>query len=131
MTEMPPGFLSEVLSIAKSISRNGDGLSLDEAMERCRYRERREAINAECLATIIRASPQLVADWVRYCEDKRTSGGFWFSSRDFTVGSFLHEHKEHRFASLEDTVAEFVLLELDYWVSVDEFRKSNGKVGES
>ena len=49
-----------------------------------------------------------------YSEDKRTDGG-WYILRDGTVGRLGKPATKRQFESLHQAVAEYVILELDFW----------------
>jgi hypothetical protein len=81
------------------------------------YRELRPTLTRDHLATHLARHPKLVLEWLRFSEDKRTSGG-WYLMRPATgwvvgrVGGSERE-RELRFGSGPDACAEFILRELD------------------
>jgi hypothetical protein len=87
-------------------------------MKRCRYRELRPFFSAGDLVPLVRAHPDFIDSWVRLCEDKRTSAGWWVGE-DFTIGRMTPRHEVSApFPSMEEAVAEYVIRELDFWSSV-------------
>ncbi|MEZ5989290.1 MAG: hypothetical protein R3F30_09245 [Planctomycetota bacterium] len=107
----------KILGIALESSSRGAGLSLRDAMEEARYAELREGFDAADLMPLIHVRPELVDQWVRYSEDKRTSGG-WYLTRDGRVGQVSDLERSLRFGSVEQAVAEYVIRELDFWARI-------------
>jgi hypothetical protein len=102
-----------VLEIAHNASFRGAGLSLIDALARSDYETLRKEFGPSDLVPHLRANPRLVKDWVMYCQDKRTSGGFWLSEDSFAVGAGDSPVPAARYASLEEAVANFIIRELD------------------
>jgi hypothetical protein len=46
--------------------------------------------------------------------DKRTKGG-WYITRDGEIGRVLQPATRREFSTIQDAVAEYVVLELDFW----------------
>jgi hypothetical protein len=57
-----------------------------------------------------------VEEWIRYSEDKRTSGG-WYVTEQGIVGR-AGEPDKMVFSTIEEAIAEYVVRELDYWAAV-------------
>ncbi len=106
--------LLEILGIARGTSNEGAGLSLREAMTRARYGEVRATLGAADLLPLLEADPGLTSDWLLYAENKRTSAG-WYLLLAAEIGREGDDGSRRRFASLEQAVAEYVVLELNYW----------------
>ncbi len=68
---------------------------------------------------VVTAHPALIEQWLSFSEDKRTTGG-WYVARDGKVGQVLQPKTERRFATIQDAVAEYVVLELDFWSQISE-----------
>lgn len=109
--------LTAVLQVAHLASRRGEGLSFWAARERVGYPRLRLHFDAKDLVPILQATPRLVQDWLRYSEDKRTSGG-WYLLEPGTIGQMEGGSGELTFPSLEEAVAAFVVRELDYFDSL-------------
>jgi hypothetical protein len=54
-----------------------------------------------------------------YSEDKRTDGG-WYIQRNGNIGRVLKPATTRQYATIQDAVAEFVMLELDFWAHIGE-----------
>jgi hypothetical protein len=65
------------------------------------------------------ANPALVEDWVLYCEDKRTTGGWYLNSEKLEIGELRNPSSARTFQTLEAAVAAFILAELDFWASLN------------
>jgi hypothetical protein len=81
------------------------------------YREARPMLTREDLSAHLARHPKLVLDWLRYSEDKRTSGGWYLihPASGWVVGRLggSEQEREIRFGSGPDACAEFILRELD------------------
>jgi hypothetical protein len=97
----------------------GEAISLKEALARTRYKELRPSFAPVDLVSVIQDYPGVTEEWMSYSEDKRTSGG-WYLLRDGMIGKVGDPESERSFASLSEAVAEYVVRELDFWVSVEE-----------
>lgn len=111
MTTVNPDLIA-VLRVAFEISERGAGLSMNEALRRARYDERRPKIGVDQLSSVIEADPELAELWLAYSENKRTSGG-WFILRSGEIGTVDDPGSRRSFPSMSDAVAEYVLRELD------------------
>jgi hypothetical protein len=69
------------------------------------------------LQPIVAAHPELIEQWLSYSEDKRTTGG-WYIRRNGQIGRVLQPGTEREFASIHEAVAEYVVLELDFWAHI-------------
>ena len=116
--------LMAVLRIGHDTSMRGGGLSLRDALARTEYSRLRPQFEPVELVPFMRANPDLVMQWLMYCEDKRTSGGFWVNETTFQVESLGAPDSVLRYESLEEAVAQFVVRELDYWSKVGDSRTS-------
>jgi hypothetical protein len=114
--------LLRVLRIGHDSSKRGEGISLHDALVRCDYRGIRDQLDTTDLVPLLAADPELIRQWLAYCEDKRTSGGFWVSDVDCEIGSLEEPEANARFDSIARAVAEFIVHELDYWLQVGDRR---------
>ena len=101
-----------ILQVARDSSIRGVGISLVDALSRCRYQEFRSMFTAEDFVPLLQGDPQLVQDWLLFSEDKRTTGG-WYVLETGEVGN-LTTGTHLQFPSLPISVANFVTRELDY-----------------
>ena len=115
-----PDELIKVLSIAHDTSGRGEGISLREALVRSRYIELRPKLTERYLAGIVRSNPRFVSQWTMYCQDKRTSGGWYLNTKRFEIGRPDDADSILVLKSVEETVASYVLHELDFWAHIDE-----------
>jgi hypothetical protein len=116
MTEERPNLLS-VLGIARARSLSG-GISLRDALRLTNYRELRHSFEPNDLIPLIRANPKLVDQWLRYSEDKRTDEG-WYLAAPNEIGEPASKRRIV-FPSLYAAVANFIVLELDFWARIPE-----------
>ena len=61
--------------------------------------------------------PNLCKEWILYSEDKRTSGG-WYIKKNNEIGQIINPDSRVNFDSLSEAVAEYIVHELDFWISV-------------
>ena len=115
--------LLAILRIGHDTSIRGEGLSLRDALARCDYERMRKEFRASDLVPLLRRNPDLMTQWVMYCKDKRTNGGFGVSEDTFEVGDSPESIES--FASLEEAVAELVVRELDFWSEVGKRRSGD------
>ena len=109
--------LHGILGIGQSVSMRGNGISLREALKVTGYAEFRSHFTAADLQPIVAAHPEFTEQWLSYSEDKRTTGG-WYIRRDGRVGRVSQAGADREFATMHEAVAEFVVLELDFWAHV-------------
>jgi hypothetical protein len=106
--------LLPILRIGHNTSRRGAGVSLGDALKITGYTEHRPTLSSADLVPIIGRDPSLVEEWMSYSEDKRTDGG-WYILRDGTIGHLGRPATKRQFESIHRAVAEYVILELDFW----------------
>jgi len=106
--------LMAILAIGRDTSMRGAGTSLRDALKATSYAEHRSGFSAADLCPLIDAHPSLMQEWLSYSEDKRTLGG-WYIRRDGQIGRALQPETQRKFATLQEAVAEYVILELDFW----------------
>ena len=111
-----------VLRIAHASSMRGERISLCEALMRCDYRRVRQEFGPKDLVPLLEESHELIGQWLAYCEDKRTSGGYWVSKDTCEVGSLESPLSTVKCNSAVEAVAQFVVSELDYWLAVGDRR---------
>lgn len=111
--------LLDILRIGREASMRGEGISLREALARTRYGDLRPSFAPADLVSIIQNYPEVIEEWMLYSEDKRTSGG-WYLLRDGKIGKVGDTESQKSFASLGEAVAEYVVRELDFWVSLED-----------
>ena len=114
--------LLDVLRIGHASSMRGEGFSLRDAIARSGYRNIRKYFDRNDLIPLLKENPDLISQWLRYCEDKRTSGGYWVSEQTCEVGSMESPHSNIRCETIEVAIAEYVLREIDYWIAVADRR---------
>ncbi len=102
--------LSAILAIPTSV------VSMRDSLLQVRYRELRPFFNTGDLLRIVTKRPVFIEQWLRYSEDKRTSGG-WYVLETCEVGE-LTTGTCVRFGSLPEAISEYVVRELDFWVQV-------------
>ena len=109
--------LFQILSIAHRTSMRGEGVSLRQALADAEYRPLRSDFDVNDIRPVLDSHYELIDQWVRYSEDKRTDGGWYLKASDSSIGS-LAEPAELRFGSVADTVANYAMRELDFWSGV-------------
>ena len=138
--KLRPELILDILNIGHATSMRGEGISLREALARCNYRHVREHLDRKDLIPLLHANPDLIQQWLAYCEDKRTSGGCWVSEETCEVGSLESTEPSLKCDSVADAVAEFVIRELDSWSAAgdtlnsrcaDWNKRENGEVPSS
>jgi hypothetical protein len=108
-----------VCYIARDFRRPG-APSLEALLEASCYRAVRGDLDVAQLEAVVESEPQLVEDWLRYSEDKRTSGGWafypegeaWVVSQPFPNQGAPVERRHSRVSA---ACADYILVELDYW----------------
>src|SRR5580692_8763508 len=111
--------LHAILGIGHATSMRGAGISMREALKVEGYAEHRPRFSATELRPIIADHPELIEQWLSYSKDKRTDGG-WYIRRDGKIGRFLKPATERQYANIQEAVAEYVVLELDFWAHIGE-----------
>jgi len=81
------------------------------------YRTLRSDFDVNDIRRVLDSHYELIDQWVRYSQDKRTDGGWYLKASDSSIGS-LAEPAELRFGSVADTVANYAIRELDFWSGV-------------
>jgi hypothetical protein len=119
--------VERVCYIARDFRRPG-APSVQALLEASSYRAVRGGLDVAQLEDVVESQPQLVEDWLRYSEDKRTSGGWafypegeaWVVSQPFpNQGASV----ERRYSRASAACAEYILAELDYWADVSDRRQ--------
>ena len=108
-------YLLKILHVGRDTSMRGAGISLLEAISRSRYEEFSPSFSPSDLLPLVQENSTLAQEWAAYSEDKRTSGGWYLTGRQ--IGQVTTDQKLE-FASTEEAVANYVVHELDFWVSV-------------
>ena len=90
-----------------------------EALKAAGYAEHRSSFTKADLLPILAANLEIIEQWLSYSEDKRTDGG-WYIRRNGKIGRVLRPETERVFASIHEAVAEYVVLELDFWAHLRE-----------
>ena len=122
-----------------AIARDFRDRSLREAIDASGYREIRSELTIPALQDVLEDNPDLVEDWLRYSEDKRTSGG-WALDGDKEHGWHVEqpfpEHLPQGRANIgvrgprrtydraTTACADYILSEIDFWVAVEDERTS-------
>ena|SRR5436190_8322877 len=106
--------LLRILSIAHRTSMRGEGVSLSQALADTGYRAMRLQFDVDDLRRVVESNPELLDQWSRYSDDKRTDGGWYLKTSDSVIGS-LAEKAEIRFGSVAEAVANYAIRELDFW----------------
>ena len=103
----------------------GRGLSLQQLLSETRYRELRPHIIPATVVAHVTAHPELVEQWLMYSEDKRTSGGWYFTGegREWELGRLDSRSRrvdQRRHTSSVEACASYILRELDFWADLAE-----------
>ena len=106
-----------ILRVGHVVSKRGEGLSLRNALFHADYVEARKHFDAQDLLSVILKRRELIEQWLRYSEDKRTSCG-WYLMDTGEVGRAAEPNEPLHFGSIEEAVAEYVIRELDDWAAV-------------
>ena len=109
--------LALILRIGHNTSMRGAGVSLRDALKTVGYTEHRPTFSSADLLPLIGRDPSLVEEWMAYSEDKRTDGG-WYILRDGTIGGIGKPATMRQLGSIHRAVAEYVILELDFWADL-------------
>jgi hypothetical protein len=119
--------IERVCRIARDLRRPG-AESLRALIEASSYRAVRPSLDIARLEGIVDSDPRLVDDWLRYSEDKRTSGGWAFYADDENgwvvkqpfpdEGAIVRRHSKAATAC-----ADNILTELDYSSDVYDRRR--------
>jgi hypothetical protein len=86
-----------------------------------------EALTVDAVKAVLGADPQLIDEWQRWSQDKRTSSGWFLDNQD---GSLVVGHLPRGdrlvFPDATSACAEFILRELrDIWVSHERAERPN------
>ncbi len=111
--------LRGILGIGHATSMRGAGISMREALKVAGYAEHRPSLTAVELRPQVADHPEFIEQWLSYSEDKRTDGG-WYIRRDRKIGLVLKPGTERQYATIQDAVAEYVVLELDFWAHISD-----------
>ena len=111
--------LQSVLDIGRATSMRGEGISLNTALSRVNYAGVRSELRINEVVEELRANPKLIEDWIQYCEDKRTTGGWYLDPQKLEIGELRNSSSLRAFQTLEEAVAAYVLAELDFWASLN------------
>lgn len=106
-----------ILGIARAASERGAGLSIRDALAQSNYIANRGCLNQAQLLEVLADKPEFMDDWIRFSEDKRTSGGWYIKRETREVGRLSPEVESMIFGSLAEAVAAYVVLELDFWAN--------------
>ena len=106
--------LLSILRVGHNASMRGEDISLREAIARSHYEQLRSSFGPADLLPIIEANQSLVQEWEYYSRDKRTSGGWYLD--DLKIGQ-VTSSGVLIFPSRAAAVANYVVRELDFWVS--------------
>ena len=108
-----PDRLDPICRIPEALPRR----SLRDLVDETGYRDLRPTLSRDDVASHLVRHPKLVLDWLRYSENKRTSGGWYLvhPSSGWVVGRLAgpEQERELRFGSGPEACAEFILRELD------------------
>jgi len=109
-----------VCLVARDTSSRGRGVSLRDALQSANYRRCRPGLTPVNLTQHLSGRPDLIDDWLRYSEDKRTSGGWYIRAigREWEIGRVALDSAIRRFSSAPEACAHYVLAELDFCAQV-------------
>ena len=107
--------LLSILRVGHDTSMSGEGVGLREAIVRSNYEHLRPNFGPADLLPLVEADHSLIEEWAAYSRDKRTSGGWYLD--DLKIGQ-LNSPGVVVFPSTAEAVANYVVCELDFWVSV-------------
>ena len=111
--------LLSVLGIGRATSMRGEGISLRDALSRVNYSVVRPQLDVGEIVAELRANPEIVEEWILYSEDKRTGGGWYVSRESFEIGELQNSSSTKTFNSIEEAIAAYILVELDFWASLN------------
>ena len=115
---MPSAAVAKVLGIADDTSLEGAGLSLRGALRQIGYGRIRNELSLEKMREALDADPALIQAWMSYCQDKRTSGGWYLDPNGLEIGRLDDPGSSVKLESISEITAAYVLSELDYWWEV-------------
>jgi hypothetical protein len=105
--------LEPICRIPEAVPRR----SLRDLVAETGYRDLRPTLSRQEITDYLTRHPGLVLEWLKYSEDKRTSGGWYLfhPSTGWVVGQLAgpEQERELRFGSGPEACAEFILRELD------------------
>ena len=106
--------LKKILSIGHDSSLRGEGVSLREALSRSRYADVRSGIRISDVISVLHDEPGFISQWITYSEDKRTDGGWYILAEKLEIGRVSDPSSIMTFDTIEETVAYYVVRELDF-----------------
>lgn len=115
--------LEGICRIGHDSSIRGQGLSLGQLLAETRYGELRGRIDHGSLMQHLVERPELAQQWLMYSEDKRTSGGWYLTTKgpEWEVGRLDGGSRpidQSRYGSSAEACASYILLELDFWATL-------------
>jgi hypothetical protein len=115
--------LERICRIGHDSSVRGQGLSLRQLLADTRYRELRGRVDHGILMQHLVERPELAQHWLMYSEDKRTSGGWYLTTKgsEWEVGRLDAGSRpidQRRYGSSVEACASYILLELDFWATL-------------
>jgi hypothetical protein len=99
---------------AVPVERRVSGRSLVDIVRESGYSELRREFGSRDLAAYLRVRPDVVATWVAYSQDKRTSTG-WYLRPPYSIGRIADESPamhEVKHVDLAAACAAFIVVEL-------------------
>lgn len=111
------------VGVALSFPTGLEKYSIARQLHRISYRQTRPFITEALLEARLQVKPELLEPWMRYSQDKRTSGGWYLlkSGDSWTVGAVGTKSTpavSETYESGARAGAVFVLRELDFWEQV-------------
>lgn len=93
------------------------GKSVHGLLKASGYLKHRDFLTRDAVDRYVRGHPEVVAAWQQYSEDKRTNGGWYFTTdaSDVEVGYFDARHgvrDVQQYPSREEACTEFILKEV-------------------
>jgi hypothetical protein len=102
-----------ILNLGYETLSCGDALSLHDTFERLGYTKLIGEIRRSKLVPLLRTHPEMIQQWVSYCETKPSGRGYRVCPDTFEVGEY--DGEVTRYGSIHEAVAEFILREIGYW----------------
>jgi len=113
--------VERVCHIAREFGQRG-APSLEALLQASSYRAVRGNLDAAQLEAVVASEPDLIDDWLRFSEDKRTTCG-WAFYPEGDAWVVLHPFPkqgapvERRHSSASAACADYILTELDFWAA--------------